>query len=107
MTLAERFARSNGIHWHRGSIYQAEDGSRRFGCAECGSVLPNPTFSHPEEVLEVMMGRSDWFDFLPEIGSYVDDKYMGKVNQEIYVEYIIEKDKLLYVAVEWCDRHKL
>jgi hypothetical protein len=69
-------------------------------------ALKNPTFSHPEEVLEVMMKRDDWsFGFSEEIGCW----YM--VNHEsrwfhIRYDYITEKDKLLQAAVDFLQQKK-
>jgi len=57
------------------------------------------TFSDAASILEVMILRKDWIDFMKSLyGDYVEDM--------IHLDYILIKDKLLKAAVEWCREHK-
>ena len=118
MTPAEEFAKLNNIHWHEYVAVGNRPAYKGGWKCECGDAIQcsplistgrNPTFSHPEEILEVMMKREDWYianwkrpcGFIWKIGMVID------VDTEIIIfhielEFIINPAKLLTAAIEWC-----
>jgi len=62
----------------------------------------NPTFSHPEEVLEVMMKRKD-YPYFAIRHFLVDFKKLGICVPETY---ITKPDKLLIAAHKWSMEHR-
>ena len=100
---AEKFAKLAGIHWHE--IHKENE---YFVCS-CGRIWlqaaitakemfhTNPTFSHPEEVLEVMCKREDYWVFWDSL----------RTNATmIDIEYIIQQDALLDAAIEFLEGKK-
>lgn len=97
----KEFTELNGGSWYEWS-------------KECGGSYAyingiRTNYSHPEEVLTVMMKREDWrrFDlFLQQGGKSFSDKIsLNDVANNIYL-YIIEPDKLLNTAWQWSAEHK-
>lgn len=88
MTKAERFARLNGIEWSKLQINT--DG------LNCHRLQPNnPTYADAKSILEVLMDRDDWEEFVPSIGTFV-----GGIAH-IHIYYIRHPDKLLEEAVKY------
>lgn len=91
MTPAQRFAELNGIE----PTYKFLIG------------LPSkeiyPTFQDAKSILEVMMGREDWHEFVPVVGIHHGDEGWVYIN----IVYIDNPDKLLEVCIKWCESHLL
>jgi hypothetical protein len=122
MTPAEEFAKLNNIHWHdvRWENPKGEMFSGNYRCS-CGllstdkDLYANSTFSHPEEILEVMMKREDYGKFLIcGLHGWTESLlYMAsgtnkmRMLETIPIEYITVDGKLLTAALEWCREHPL
>ena len=100
MTKAEQFAKLNGIEWN------TTDPSHI-----------NPFFTDAKSILEVMMKRKDWDEFLKIIGWDSINKIIKSVKADVLdcevtihgvdvmqLEYILNPDKLLDAATEWCEK---
>lgn len=89
--MCKEFAELNGGDWQ-------EEGS--------GKYMDNPTYQHPEEVLEVMDKREDAKLFYAKL-MYAGDN-VEAIDDDGYIDrdYITEKDKLLITAYKWSMEHK-
>lgn len=108
MIKAEQFCKLNGVCWHD---YTGED---EFECRICHESLfltkDNPTFTDAKSILEVMMKRDDWYvenwkepqGFLWKIGT----RDIGTGPIMIYLNYILDPDKLLDEAIRFCEKNK-
>ena len=83
MTPAEEFCKLNGIE-------SIKDGDSYY-----------PYFDDAMSILEVMMKRKDWDDFVDKIGDVILD------NEYINIIYVINPGKLLNKAIIWCKDNKL
>jgi hypothetical protein len=83
MTKAEQFARLNGVKPQRGNYYGGAFHDRY------------PLYQDAKSVLEVMMKRDDWEDFILNYDRY-----------EIWLQFILNPDKLLDEAIKWCEVKK-
>jgi hypothetical protein len=111
--LAERFCKLAGIHLHNWDTNNwTEDRTLpvfHFVCKDCGEysndLFTNPTFSHPEEVLAVMMKRDDWSEFSLVVGCWYEHP---KSVRYFYIryDYITTKDKLLQAACDFLEEKK-
>ena len=95
MTPAEEFAKLNEVHWHQGNMYL----NRRFGCSECGSNEPNPTYSDAKSILEVCMKWKDYKKFIKKVGG-------SGMWSWVRTEYILNPDKLLAEAITFRKENK-
>jgi hypothetical protein len=108
MTQREQFAKLNGIKWHRMSV---TDGARSCSCGVSGNLETifqhacNPTFSDAKSILEVMKARNDYRGFVRAVGD--DFGKSGRIS-EFFIEdyYILNPDKLLTEAINWCEQHQ-
>ena len=116
--LCREFCLLNGIEWHDVTI---EDNKlSKCSCGMTGIMARtecwknNPIFPDAKSILEVMMGREDWNSFSMTIGS---NEYYAKnpcLMEKVHVlgcllvdlKYIMDSDKLLQAAVEWCRENK-
>jgi len=105
MTPAEEFAKLNNL-WHE--VIESHDfgyeGYTKCSCGRKDCHKFNPIFSDAKSILEVMMKRKDWNLFSTCIGSawYDGCGYTNKIE----IGYILNPDKLLTAAIEWCREHK-
>lgn len=110
--MCREFCELNGMHWHE-DIQDIENG-KLIGypvwVCNCGyrSTFPPPnhTFSDAKSILEVMDKRTDAKLF------YANLIYSGNVegiddDGLIPREYILNPDKLLSVALDWCREHPI
>ena len=110
MTPSEEFAKLNNIHWHDfGETKCGEHSIQFLHCRKCNGYLPNPTFSHPEEILEVMMKREDYELFMAKLSYCFTAPNVDAMDWDgvIDVDYVLHSDKLLVAAIEWCKQHPL
>lgn len=91
--MCREFHEACGGHWHE---WTEDQGNQ----CKCGAYnywgTRNPTYSHPEEVLKVMMGRDDKFAFLKSTFPSV----------RALVLFVLEPNDLLTDAHKWCVEHK-
>jgi hypothetical protein len=119
-TLKElkEFCQLNNIHWHELKTafselfhYECTCGEKFLYLYELRNhvIISNPTFSHPEEVLEVIEKRSDRNDFLDIVGYACEVLIKGKRQHKKYIEYEYLKEpyKLFHTALEWSREHPL
>jgi hypothetical protein len=77
----------------------------------------NPTFSDAKSILEVMMSREDYGDFVKLIGSdrvnktvFIEREYQF-LQVQIYgifvidIELVLHPDQLFDLALQWCEEH--
>lgn len=95
--LCREFCDLNGIKWHHVTV---EDNKlSRCSCGLTGCIARiecpknNPDFPDAKSVLEVMMKREDWRRFQGSLCLF---------PEVVPVEFIMDSDKLLQKAVEWC-----
>ena len=118
MTLAERFAKMNGIEWHdlthlQGYEYTCECGvaynvfdPRCIDLTIAQHNKNNPTFSDAKSILEVMQKRDDFGDFLIQKVGKLHLAESDKLYAYVEIYYVYNPDKLLTEAIKWCEQHQ-
>lgn len=90
MTLAEEFCKQNGIEPEIIDLGNDNEIIKRY-----------PSFSHPDEVLAVVMKWVDCGKFLAYLNSTVTGINQLSLLHNFLKDYITTKDALLEAAVEW------
>lgn len=106
VSKAEQFAKLNNIHRHEFEFISDQSG---YKCGVCGEktkyAYDYPRFSDAKSILEIMQKRDDFGVFICQVGKI---KLNGEAEVNAYLEiyYILNPDKLLDEAIEWCISHK-
>lgn len=96
--LCREFTELTGGHWHEGNIYlDPKTNYRSFGCKLCGSINPNPTYDHSDDVLKVMIGLGLCEEFLISL---------RQPPYYIAVDFIVLPDAMLKAAVTFLKERK-
>ena len=110
--MCKEFAELNGMHWHE-DIQDIENG-KLIGypvwVCNCGyrSTFPPPnhTFPDAKSILEVMDKRADaklFYCSLIYASGYDENDDDGYIDRD----YVLDSDKLLSAALEWCREHPI
>lgn len=111
MTKAEQFCKLNGIHWHKWKITGTHDEGVYYYC-KCGQASefePETPFSDAKSILEVMMKRNDYSNFLCKVGAIIPiDNGIEIIRYIEYLDifYILNPDKLLDEAILFLEEVK-